>query len=114
MWRVTHRVHLPTVALGVLWIIHSVATTMYVPWQNNRQRAALKSLQAAVETTLQIQEDLFHLQSAEASQGLNEHQSTPSQELYDNTTKLQRQLNDLESRPLLEKLAAHVQMWQSN
>lgn len=61
MWRVTHQVHLPTIALGLLWIVHSAATTMYVPWQNARQRTALASVVANSGHALELHQQLTEL-----------------------------------------------------
>lgn len=105
MWRVTHRVHLPTIALGVLWIIHSLATTMYVPWQNHRQRAALESVQSSIEMTLQIQERLSRLHSQADTLTVNPATSRSLQELSTDVARLQGQLTDPESRALLARLA---------
>ena len=112
MWRVTHRVHFPTVALGILWIIHSLATTMYVPWQNQRQRASLKSLQSAVETALQIQENLFRLQSHANTPEAGQMAVQLQEKLSADIAQLQTQLMDSESRSLLDNMAARVQSWQ--
>lgn len=112
MWRITHRVHFPTVALGILWIIHSLATTMYVPWQNQRQRASLKSLQSAVETALQIQENLFRLQSHADTPEARQTATLLQHELSADIAQLQSQLMDTESRTLLDNMAKRVQSWQ--
>lgn len=61
--RLTHQVHLPTIALGILWLIHSLATTMYIPWQNGRQRQALTTFLSSIDTTLKVQENLNELQT---------------------------------------------------
>ena len=111
MWRVTHRVHFPTVALGLLWIVHSLATTMYVPWQNHRQRDALKTVQSAVETALQIQENLSRLQLSTDTAASNPAIQEVQQALTADIRKLQQQLIDPKSRSLLETMVARVQAW---
>lgn len=111
MWRVTHRVHLPTVALGILWIIHSVATTMYVPWQNQRQRAALESHQSVIETALEIQENLTRLAAQPNSSDGSQTVVRLRNELTEDVEKLQTQLNDPSSRSLLEKMSQRVRFW---
>lgn len=111
MWRITQRVRLPTVALGLLWIVHSVATTMYVPWQNHRQRAALSSIQSTVETALNIQQRLSQLQSLAGQPGNSERMPALQSQLSADIAKLRRQLEDPSSRDLLSRLAARVEAW---
>lgn len=92
MWRVTHQVHLPTVALGLLWIVHSMATTMYVPWQNSRQRAAIASTVGNMDRML-----LLHDQ-------LTEWQSLAGTDTFDRQRSLQRSIATTlaELKPLVD------------
>ncbi len=99
MWRVTHQVNLPTVALGVLWIIHSAATTMYVPWQNGRQRAALASVADHVEQTLQLQDQLTDLSRLP----LGEDSSASRQATEQSISATLLALNDSIDDPLSQK-----------
>ncbi|HEY0982332.1 ATP-binding protein [Schlesneria sp.] len=111
MWRLTQRVRLPTVALGLLWIVHSVATTMYVPWQNQRQRAALSSVQSTVETALRIQEKLSQLQSLAGKPDGRAQTTSLQQALSADIVKLQGQLDDPASKVLLARMATWVDTW---
>jgi two-component system, NtrC family, sensor histidine kinase HydH len=109
MWRVTHHVHLPTLALGVLWIVHSLATTMYVPWQNNRQRTALESRLAAIEAAQRLQENVFRLSSNGMNGASLEDDSDFVRRIGNDVEQLKQQTIDRESQALLERLQNRLQ-----
>lgn len=111
MGRLTHQVHLPTIALGILWIIHSLATTMYIPWQNGRQRQSLDEFLRSTDTTLRIQENLVELQT---DTGL-----TPAshielkKELLRDLADLLQQPVEPESRTLIRKIERPIRQWNA-
>lgn len=108
MWRVTHQVNLPTVALGLLWIVHSAATTLYVPWQNGRQRAALESVVSNVGLTLQLHDQLTELRGLASSSNSVESKSSLKQSILNSLSRLKPLLNDPYTQPQLTALQDHL------
>ncbi|HWL08826.1 MAG TPA: ATP-binding protein [Planctomicrobium sp.] len=111
MSRLTHQVHFPTIALGILWIIHSLATTMYIPWQNGRQREALGSFLHLIDTALKVQENLSELQA---------HTDLPPAAQRELKNELLRDLQELrqapmrpESSALIQEVETQIQNWQA-
>ncbi len=101
MWRVTHQVNLPTIALGILWIIHSVATTMYVPWQNSRQRAALASVVRQVDQALQLHDQLTELGQLPSTSEFATARTRQEQAIVSRLKSLEAVLDDPHSRSQL-------------
>jgi len=110
MWRLTHQVHLPTIALGILWIIHSLATTLYIPWQNSRQRELLEAFLHSVDSALEIQENLSELQTGT-------HLTVAAQinlkaELLKELQSLRKWSVDSRPRATIQEIETQIREWQ--
>lgn len=106
------KVYLPTIALGLLWIVHSLATTAYVPWQNSRQRVALAGNLAAIDQVLQVSEDLWQLQAVDVSELDADSRETPltlCDEILRTLGPLRKGVDDMESQALLVDLEGQVE-----
>jgi len=111
MLRLTHQVHLPTIALGVLWLIHSLATTMYIPWQNGRQRQAIAIFLRSIDTTLKIQENISELQThTDLSVSTQEKLKA---ELLQDLQSLRHQPMDQNSHSLVNVIEAQIRSWEA-